>query len=60
MKMPDWVQLEHQAALILTEQELHGWHFASAAARELESSLREELRDIEEDLRRRHGFVAGT
>ena len=60
MKLPDWVQLEHQAALILTEQELHGWHFASAVARELESSLREELRDIEEDLRRTHGFVAGV
>ena len=33
--LPEWVQLEHQVALILTEQEEHGWYFDERAARSL-------------------------
>ena len=25
--LPEWVQLEHQVAQILTQQEQHGWYF---------------------------------
>ena len=60
MKIPDWVQLEHQVQQILTQQEIHGWHFAERSAWELASSLRQELQDIEEVLRERHPYVAGA
>lgn len=59
-KIPEWVDLEHKVQLILTEQEIHGWRFDEAAAWKLESTLRQELRDTEEILRRKHSFVAGT
>ena len=58
--IPEWVTLEHQVAHILTEQELHGWHFDEQAARDLESTLRKELEETTEILRRQHPFVAGT
>ena len=57
--LPDWLQLEHQVAHILTEQENHGWVFDEPAARELESALRREYEETCEILRNRHPFVSG-
>jgi len=56
--IPDWITLEHRVAQILTEQELHGWHFDESAARELESSLRRELEGITQLLRNRYPLIA--
>ena len=58
--LPDWVKLEHQVALILQKQEEHGWYFNESSARELEQTLRAELQDATEILRRKHPFVAGA
>ena len=58
--LPEWVSLEHQVANILTRQELHGWQFDEEAARELECSLRQELRDLTQVLQRRYPYVPGT
>ena len=58
--LPDWVALEHQVQTILTEQEIHGWKFDTAAAWELASTLQRELRETEESLRRKHPYVAGA
>lgn len=58
--LPDWLQMEHEVAKILTNQELHGWYFNEQSARELESSLRRELRQAEELLRNKHPFVFGS
>ena len=58
--LPDWLQLEHQVAHILTEQENHGWFFDEPAARELESALRREYEETCEILRNRHPFVSGS
>ena len=58
--LSDWLQLEHQVAHILTEQELHGWYFDERSAWELESSLRKELEELSQVLRNRHPFVAGS
>ena len=58
--LPDWVKLEHQVALILQQQEEHGWYFNEGSARELEQTLRSELSEATEILRRRHPFVAGA
>ena len=58
--LPEWVALEHQVANILTQQELHGWYFDEQGARELESTLRRELEDTIEILRRQFPFVAGA
>ena len=55
--LPEWVSLEHQVAEILTQQELHGWRFNEHAAWQLTSTLTQELREIEETLRRRHPYV---
>ena len=41
--IPEWVQMEHQVAQILTQQERHGWYFNESEARSLESTLRQEL-----------------
>ena len=57
--LPSWVELEHQVAQILTQQELHGWYFNEGSARELESTLRKELRDITEVLQNRFPYVPG-
>jgi len=57
--LPDWLKLEHQVAHILTEQENHGWFFDEPAARELESSLRQEYEETCQLLRNRHPFVSG-
>ena len=58
--LPDWVKLEHQVAHILQKQEEHGWYFNEGSARELEQTLRSELSEATEILRRRHPFVAGA
>ena len=58
--LPEWVSLEHQVANILTRQELHGWQFDEEAARELECSLRQELRDLTQVLQRRYPYVPGA
>ena len=58
--LPDWVKLEHQVALILQKQEEHGWYFNESSARELEQTLRAELQEATEILRRKHPFVAGA
>ena len=59
-QVPDFVKLEHEVATILTEQELYGWHFDESAARELASTLYRELEDLNQVLRERHPFVAGS
>jgi DNA polymerase I-like protein with 3'-5' exonuclease and polymerase domains len=58
-RIPDWVELEHKVAQILTEQELYGWCFDEAAAWELESTLRQELESLKKVLRDRHPYVFG-
>ena len=57
--LPEWVTLEHDVAKVLTAQEEHGWYFDVQAARELESSLRQELHDITQILQDRFPFVPG-
>ena len=57
--LPDWVQVEHQVATLLTKQENHGWHFDVRAAQQLTASLQKELEETQENLRRRHPFVKG-
>ena len=58
--IPEWVTLEHQVAEILTQQEIHGWHFDESEARSLESTLRREMEETTNLLRRQFPFVAGT
>ena len=60
IKLPEWVQLEHEVAKILTKQEIHGWYFDEGAARELELSFRQELQDLTEVLRDRFPYVPGA
>ena len=57
--IPEWITLEHEAAEILTKQELHGWYFDERAAWKLASTLRQELEETYQLLRDRHPFVAG-
>ena len=57
--VPSWVEVEHQVATLLTEQENHGWYFDVRAAQQLTASLQKELEETREDLRRRHPFVKG-
>jgi DNA polymerase I-like protein with 3'-5' exonuclease and polymerase domains len=57
--IPDFIQLEHDVATILTEQELHGWYFSEAAARELAQALYSELDGLNRVLRKRYPYVAG-
>ena len=58
--IPEWITLEHQVATILTTQENHGWYFDERSARELESTLRQELEETHKLLRNRFPFVAGS
>jgi len=58
--LPAWLQLEHQVAQILTQQEIHGWYFDERAAWELESALRREYEDTCKVLQNRHPFVQGA
>jgi len=57
--LPEYIQLEHDVARILTRQEHHGIQFDFDAAWQLASSLGEELRHAEELLRNRHPYVKG-
>lgn len=57
--VPEWVELEHRVAEILTEQELHGWYFDERSAHELECELRSTLDTLQDSLRQRHPFVEG-
>ena len=58
--IPGWVQMEHQVAQILTQQQIYGWYFNESEARSLESALRKELEETTRLLRRQHPFVAGA
>ena len=58
--LPEWVALEHHVAKILTAQELHGWYFDIGSARELEFTLREELRSLTKVLQDRFPFIPGA
>ena len=58
--LPEWVQMEHQVAQILTQQEINGWYFDERGAQELESTLRRELEETTELLRRQFPYVAGA
>ena len=58
--LPEWVALEHKVAQILTQQEQHGWYFDERSAWQLASTLQQELQDLEEILRTRHPYVAGS
>ena len=57
--IPDFIQLEHDVATILTQQELHGWYFDEDAARELAQALYSELDGLNRVLRKRYPYVAG-
>ena len=57
--LPECIELEHQVAQILTQQEIHGWFFDEVAARELESSLRKEHQETNTILRNRYPYVSG-
>ena len=52
--------MEHQVAHILQQQEEHGWYFDEQRAQELESTLRRELEDTTELLRKQYPFCAGA
>ena len=58
--LPEWVEMEHQVANILTQQEIHGWYFNESEARSLESTLRREMEQTTQLLRGQFPFVAGT
>jgi len=58
--IPEWVQMEHQVAHILQQQEEHGWYFDEQRAQELESTLRRELEDTTELLRKQYPYCAGA
>jgi DNA polymerase I-like protein with 3'-5' exonuclease and polymerase domains len=59
-QIPEWVELEHRVAEILTKQEIHGWYFDERSAHELESELRSALESLQESLRKKHPLVAGS
>ena len=58
--LPEWVQMEHQVAQILTQQEIHGWNFDEQASQELESTLRREVEELTGLLRKQFPFVGGA
>ena len=58
--LPEWIQMEHQIAHILQKQEEHGWYFDERGAQELESTLRRELEETTELLRKQFPYVAGA
>lgn len=58
--LPEYLDLEHRTARILTAQETYGWAFNERAAWQLESTLRRELEQVTELLRSRYPFVAGS
>jgi len=56
----DWLALEHTVAQILTEQEIHGWYFNESKAQQLESSLRGEMEELTEVLRKEWTLIGGA
>ena len=58
-QIPEWVTFEHQVAELLNTQEEHGWTFDERAGWQLSSSLRKELEETKEVLRKRHPYVKG-
>ena len=58
--LPEWISLEHEVAILLQQQEEHGWFFAEGAARELSSTISQELEAIKEVLQKRYPFVNGS
>ena len=52
--------MEHQVAHILQQQEEHGWYFDEQGAQELEQTLRRELEETTELLRKQFPYVAGA
>ena len=58
--IPEWLQMEHKVAQILTQQEINGWYFDERGAQELEQTLRRELEETTELLRRQFPYVAGA
>ncbi len=58
--LPDWCSLEHRVAQILTEQEIHGWYFNESKAQQLESSLRGEMEELTEILRKEWTLIGGA
>ena len=60
LPIPEWIQMEHQVAHILQQQEEHGWYFDEQRAQELESTLRRELEDTTELLRKQYPYCAGA
>ncbi len=56
-KIPEFLDLEHQAAQILQVQEERGFRFDEAAAWKLASALEEELRQISLLLQSRHPYI---
>jgi len=58
--LPDWLQMEHKVAEILTQQEINGWYFDERGSQELESTLRRELEETTDLLRKQFPYVAGA
>lgn len=58
--LSDYLQLEHDVARILTEQELFGWAFNESSAQQLAQTLYGELQGITSVLRDRYPYVAGS
>ena len=58
--LPEWVQMEHQVAYILQQQEENGWYFDERGAQELESTLRRELEETTRVLREQYPYCAGA
>jgi len=59
LDFPSWITTENEAAVILANQESHGWALDEDAGRELESTLRQELEETTQILRDRFPYVAG-
>ena len=45
--LPEWVEVEHRVATLLTAQEQHGWHFDVRAAQQLTASLQKNWKRLE-------------
>ena len=48
--LPDWVEVEHQVATLLTEQENHGWYFDVRSAQQLTASLQKNWKRLKKIL----------
>ncbi len=57
--LPEWVQVEHEVAKLLTAQEIHGWTFDVSAGQQLTQTLQKELEEAKQSIKDRHPFVKG-